>query len=63
MSNSLLSDELLKIDNQLRLLADEKESFLRQALNSLFIKVFFICQNLQKLLINNFKTWVYVVFV
>ena len=31
MSNSLLSDGLLKIDNQLRLLADEKESFLRQA--------------------------------
>ena len=31
MSNSLLSDELLKIDNQPRLLADEKESFLRQA--------------------------------
>ena len=33
MSNSLLSDELLKIDNQPRLLADEKESFLRQILH------------------------------
>ena len=33
MSNSFLSDGLLKIDNQLRLLAAQKESFLRQILH------------------------------